>query len=164
MGDDEALSHLIGEIYDAALDPAKWPSALAKSAVFVGGQAAGLLSKNPVSQLGNAHFHVGVEAEYIKLYEEKYWKFDPLVPLFFYDVGEVTSRLDYVADAEFLEGRFHREWAKPQGWVDSASVILKNRPRISRSSASCAAKHRGWWTTRCADASASSSPTCGEPC
>jgi len=61
--DDEELSHLIGEIYDAALDPAKWPIALAKSALFVGGQAAGLLSKNPVSQLGSAHYHVGVDAD-----------------------------------------------------------------------------------------------------
>lgn len=36
----EIFSALIGEVYDAALDPGVWPAALAKIAAYVGGDAA----------------------------------------------------------------------------------------------------------------------------
>jgi len=162
--DDEELSHLIGEIYDAALDPAKWPIALAKSALFVGGQAAGLLSKNPVSQLGSAPLSRRCRRRFHQALRGKILEVRSVGALFFFDVGEVTSRLDYVADAEFLEGRFHREWAKPQGWVDSACVILEKSATNFAILSFLRSEAQGWRTTRCAGASASSSPTCGEPC
>jgi DNA-binding CsgD family transcriptional regulator/PAS domain-containing protein len=125
MRDDERLSQLIGDIHDAALDPGLWRAVLEKMARFAGGSAAGLLSKDSVSKIGNAHYHFGVEDRYIRLYRETYWKFDPLAPLLFFDVGEVTGRLDYLADEEFLESRFHKEWAEPQGWIDSANAVLQ---------------------------------------
>jgi hypothetical protein len=46
MGDDvrgddvQRLSLLVGDIYDAAIDPGVWPAALAGTAKFVGGPAA----------------------------------------------------------------------------------------------------------------------------
>jgi DNA-binding CsgD family transcriptional regulator len=118
------LSRLIGEIYDATLDPALWPGALRSVAHFAGGQAAGLLMKDPVSNMGHTHHQFGVEPHYLDLYRETYSRFDPLAPLFFCDIGEVSSRTDYLSDQEFFEGRFHHEWAKPQGWVDAANVVL----------------------------------------
>jgi DNA-binding CsgD family transcriptional regulator len=122
---EENLSCLIGEIYDAALNPATWPQVLSRAADFVGGQAAGLLAKDTVSKLANASYHVGVDPRYIELYEQTYWRYDPLSPLLFFGIGEVTSRLDYMSNEEFLESRFYREWAGPQGWIDSASVVLE---------------------------------------
>jgi hypothetical protein len=35
---DQDLSRLIGEIYDAALDPAQWSAALRNSRAFIGGE------------------------------------------------------------------------------------------------------------------------------
>ena len=101
MRETEIVSVLIGDIYDAALDSALWPPVLEKITVFVGGAAAGLLSKDSVSRIGNAHYRFGVEDRYIQIYREKYWQFDPLAPLVFFNVGEVTSRTDYIADEEF---------------------------------------------------------------
>ena len=40
----EEVSHLIGDIYDAALDPGLWVSTLEKSCNFLGGVAAALQS------------------------------------------------------------------------------------------------------------------------
>ena len=47
QNEDEALSSIISGIYDAALDPGRWCEVLAAIAGFVGGQAGGLLSKEP---------------------------------------------------------------------------------------------------------------------
>ena len=46
MKEDQGLTQLIGDIYDAALDSSRWTSVLAKIACYAGGQAAGLLSKD----------------------------------------------------------------------------------------------------------------------
>jgi DNA-binding CsgD family transcriptional regulator len=125
MREDERLSQLIGEIYDAALEPALWEEVLEKVARFAPGAAAGLLAKDSVSKIGNVYYHFGVDHHYIQLYRETYWRFDPLAPLLFFDVGDVTSRMDYLGDAEFLQSRFHKEWTQPQGFIDSANVVLE---------------------------------------
>jgi hypothetical protein len=66
MDDKATLSALIGDIYDAALDPALWTDVLVSITEFVGG----LLSKDSVSKLGNAFYHVGVDPHYIQIYAE----------------------------------------------------------------------------------------------
>ena len=96
MQRDEKLSALIGSIYDATLDPSLWLGVLASIANFVGGKAAGLLSKDSVSKIGNVHYNFGVDDHYVQLYLETYWRFDPLAPLVFYPVGQVTSIFDVV--------------------------------------------------------------------
>jgi DNA-binding CsgD family transcriptional regulator len=125
MSEANTFSRLIGDIYDATLDPVRWPRAMEDVAHFVGGQAAGLILKDSVSKTGETHHQFGVHSHYLQLYRETYSRFDPLAPLFFCDIGEVSSRTDYLSDREFFEGRFHAEWAKPQGWVDAANVVLE---------------------------------------
>jgi len=125
MDDKATLSPLIGDIYDAALDPALWTNVLASLTDFVGGQAGGLLSKDPVSKLGHAYYHVGVAPYYVQIYEETYVKFDPTSTLPFFDVEQVVSTPDLVPYDEFLQGRFFREWAEPQGIVDAAMAVLE---------------------------------------
>ena len=75
---DQGLTQLIGDIYDAALDASRWTSVLAKISVYVGGQAAGLLSKDAVSKSGSVHYQVGVDPYFVQLYSETYWKHDPV--------------------------------------------------------------------------------------
>ncbi len=132
MAEADAFSALVADIYDAVLDPQLWPGVLEQIARFVGGSAAGLLSKNAVSKAGDAHYHFGISDRYLRLYRETYWQFDPLVPLLFYDVGRVTKVSDYIPDSEFRDGRFYKEWVEPQGFVDSANVVLE------KSAATCA--------------------------
>jgi hypothetical protein len=52
MDDTDAVSSLIGDIYDAALDPALWPGVLAKITIFVGGLASALYSKDATVKSG----------------------------------------------------------------------------------------------------------------
>jgi DNA-binding CsgD family transcriptional regulator len=125
MGSEERLSALIGDIYDAALDPSQWEAVLTKSAEFVQGAGAALWGRS-INPASNPYYDVGVSPHYKKLYFEEYFKLDPLgVAYFFLDVGEVISSSDIVPHDEFVETRFYKEWARPQGFVDNVAVLLE---------------------------------------
>lgn len=126
MDEAEQLSALIGLLYDAALDPSQWPSALKETARFVGGSSATLFAKDASSKSGNIYFDDGgVDPAYIALYFDKYVKFDPATTgQYFAEIGEPVATNDVIPYSEFLESRFYREWAQPQGWVDFVSAVL----------------------------------------
>lgn len=125
MEEEQGLTQLIGGIYDAALGSSRWPDVLAQIASFVGGQAAGLLSKDTVSKYGNVYYQSGVDPYYVELYTDAYWKFDPVARLADCDIGHIVSVPDLMPYDEFRAGRFFREWAQPQGWIDAANAVLE---------------------------------------
>lgn len=125
MRDDERLTRLIGHIYDAALDDALWPDALARVGEFVGGRAGGIVSKHSISKASIPHYHFGVDHDYVQIYAETHSRFDPVSTLPFFDVGQIVSIPDLVPYEEFLEGRFFLEWMQPQGLVDAANSVLE---------------------------------------
>jgi hypothetical protein len=88
MDQAEQLSELIGEVYDAALDPSLWSDVLGKAGRFVGGPAAAIYSRSPTALTGNLYYESGTDPHYRALYFSKYIKFDP----------STTSR--YFADVE----------------------------------------------------------------
>jgi DNA-binding CsgD family transcriptional regulator len=132
MEQDQGLTQLIGEIYDAALDASRWTDVLAKIARYVDGQAAGLLTKDGVSKSGTVYYQVGVDPHFVRAYSETYWKFDPVASLPDYDLEQIVSVPDLIPYEEFTAGRFYREWAQPQGWIDAANAVLE------KSTSSCA--------------------------
>ena len=123
---EEQLSALIGDIYDAALDPALWPAALRGAASFVGGMAGSLYTKDATSKSGYIHYDDGVlERRYIDLYFEKFVKFDPTTTRhFFTAVEQAVSTADIMLYDEFAKTRFYQEWARPQHLVDHLSAVL----------------------------------------
>ncbi len=118
------LDQVVEHIYDAALDSARWPDTVALIAAFAGAQAGGLGLRDSVQKNINVYYDVGFEPEGIQAYLETYSKFDPLAssPL---DHGRVASVADLVPFDDYLDGRFYREWAKPQGWLDSANAVIE---------------------------------------
>src|SRR5262245_44427168 len=125
MSEAKQLQSLIGDIYDAALDRSLWLDVLSKATQFVGGQGAGLISRDAVSKSADIHYAVGVAPHYVQLYADTYARLDPTaMTLFFCEVGQVACNVDLVAHDDFLKSRFYREWARPQGWVDSAQTVL----------------------------------------
>jgi DNA-binding CsgD family transcriptional regulator len=122
----EDLSALIGDIYDAALDPGLWVSVLEKTSHFVGGCAASLHSKDAIAKSAHLYYDYGIEAPYRHLYFSKYVKYDPgTMAQFFADVGQTVATEDIMPYDEFLETRFYQEWAQPQGLVDCANTVLE---------------------------------------
>ena len=126
MDETERLSALIGDIYDAALDPTLWFRVLEKAGRFVGGSAASLFARDSVYKTGNSYYAFGVDPHYEKLYFEKYIKFDPLNAVYLtLAVGDVISNSNIIPHAEFVETRFYKEWAQPQGWTDNVITCLE---------------------------------------
>lgn len=129
IDESERLSALIGDIYDAALDPSLWPRLLKKCSGFVGGYAGALFAKDAASRTGDVVYYAGIDPQYERLYFEKIIKVDPLT------VGHVLAEVEVpiaVADImdydEFLETRAYQEWGKPQGIVDILNVALDKTP------------------------------------
>jgi DNA-binding CsgD family transcriptional regulator/PAS domain-containing protein len=123
--DDQTLSDLIGDVYDAALDQRLWPDVLDRAADFVGGVGATLFSKDAAAQLGDIHYAVGIEQRYKQLYLDKYVTLDPTTTgQFFAEVEEPVATADLIPYEQFTETRFYQEWVRPQGLVDFVTAIL----------------------------------------
>jgi DNA-binding CsgD family transcriptional regulator len=121
----EQLSVLIGDIYDAVLDPAQRIDVIDKIASFAGGHSGGLLSKHCLSNSENLYCYIGADPDSLRAYSESYPKLDPTADAPTFGVEQVVSTADLVPYEEFRRGRFYKEWARPHGWVDVASVVIE---------------------------------------
>ncbi len=131
MSTYEKLPELMGDIYDAALDSALWAAAIAKITDFVGGQAGGLISTDPVNKLGSFPYNCGMDPDYLRLYAERYSRSGPLLASL-PPPGKIASISDLVTYDDYRRGQFYHEWARPQGWADAAYAVLE------KSSPNCA--------------------------
>ena len=120
------LWQLIGDVYDAAIDPGAWPDVLGNAARFVGGSSGALYWKDAASKTGGVHHDDGrMDPSYRQLYFEKYVKFDPAtIAHVFAGIDEPVTRADFATHEEFCDTRIHREWARPQGIVDAANTVI----------------------------------------
>jgi DNA-binding CsgD family transcriptional regulator len=117
------ITDIIEDVYDAALEPARWHDVVAGVNEFVGGRACGIISKDSISKSGVTHYYYGVDPHFIQLYSETHSKFDPLATLPRF--GQVVNIPDLVSFDEYRRGRFYQEWLQPQGCVDVANVVLE---------------------------------------
>ena len=126
MDQSELLSGLIGDIYDAALDPSLWTDVVGKAGQFVGGLGATLFSKDAVNRSGNVYYESGgISDAFRRLYFDKYAKLDPATTCqFFAELEQPIATADLMPYEEFLETRFYKEWARPQGLVDFVTALL----------------------------------------
>src|SRR6185437_4858494 len=124
--DPIVLSAVIAEIYDAAVDPAKWTRALGAACKLVGGAQASLFWQGvPADQVGGLHFY-NDDPHYTELFLKKLAPLNPAFPAaLFQEVGKVHTFHDLVPLTESQETVFHQEWVAPQGFVDSLTVLLE---------------------------------------
>ncbi len=127
MDETVRLSTVIGNLYDAALDPALWSVVLGEARDFVGGSAAAIFAKDAAAtKLTIFHHDGGIDPHYTQLYYDRYMALDPSnTAHFFATVESPISTGDYIDQAEFRQTRFYREWAEPQGLVDFITVALE---------------------------------------
>ena len=122
MREAEELSQVIGDIYDASLDPALWPSAIESICGYVGAASASLHSQDSISRATDALFWWGdasSASHYFKTYLEKYGKINPIFPgVIFFDVERPVAVSDVISCEEFVRTRFFREWLAPQSLTD----------------------------------------------
>ena len=133
MSDMEQFSTLVGDIYDASLDPALWPGVFEKACGFIGGSSASLISQDTIRRQANLYFTWGVEPSYVQLYFDKYCKLNPIFPtVIFFGVEETHWVPDVLPRDEFCQTRFFKEFLLPQGYMDG---LFSN---LDKSATSCA--------------------------
>lgn len=129
----EELSRLIGTIYDCALSPQLWSSALAQICAQYE-SAAGTLAVVDL-QSGREHTLVnhGISEHFDRLYKEKYHCVDLFIhPLLARAVCEPVLSSELVDDEELLASRIYREWAAPQGFRDTLmTVFTRHHARLA---------------------------------
>jgi PAS domain-containing protein len=124
---DEAvlLSTLIGDIYDAALDPAMWESVVQKTCAHLQCAAGGLGSLDVLRNL-NLDVKWGYDPAHIQAYVDRYIKIMPLfTSLSSVPVGEVITTSDLMPYEEYRATTFYREWAEPQGYIDAIAAMFE---------------------------------------
>lgn len=120
------LSAVIGDIYDAAIDPTLWNQALGNICAFVGGSSAALLWHDSALERSEAVHLYNFDPYYLRLYFEKYLPLNPMFPAAsFVDEGVVVADEDIMPRAELNKTRFYKEWIKPQGTLAALSVNLE---------------------------------------
>lgn len=126
MDEAQQVSNLIGHIYDTALDPELWPEALEQACDFVPGWSAGLFYQDNRIQSGNAYFTWNIPENYIQSYFDQYLLLSPFTPTaLFFEIGSTHSNIDIIPHDEFRRTRFFREWAQPQGLLDTLFCNLE---------------------------------------
>jgi len=122
MREAEQLSQVIGDIYDASLDPALWPNAIESICGYIGAASASLHSQDSISRATDALFWWGDASSaphYFKIYLEQYGKINPIFPgVIFFDVEQPVTVPDVISCEEFVQTRFFREWLAPQSLMD----------------------------------------------
>lgn len=122
MREAEELSRVIGEVYDASLDPALWPHAIESICGYVGAASASLHSQDSVTRATDALFWWGrasTAPHYFKIYLEKYGKINPIFPgVVFFDLELTVAVPDVISCEEFVRTRFFQEWLAPQSLTD----------------------------------------------
>jgi DNA-binding CsgD family transcriptional regulator len=122
MNEAEEVSRVIGDIYDASLDPGLWPTAIESICGYVGAASASLHSQDCVTRATDVHFWWGREASaphFFKLYVEKYGRINPVFPgIIFFEIEHPVAVPDILSCEEFVQTRFFREWLLPQSLMD----------------------------------------------
>jgi DNA-binding CsgD family transcriptional regulator len=120
---------LVGSIYDTVLDRTLWPEVLSRLSLFIPGAASAVFWEDGASNQGDVYFYDGgIPHHYKDLYFSKYVGLNPItIPRLFMNtkVDDPIATSDLVPYDEFLQTRFYREWAEPQGLVDFVSVTLE---------------------------------------
>jgi len=133
VNEAEEISRLIGDIYDASLDPALWPVAFEKANRYIGSSAVALTSRDLVTKKSGLYFSFGHDPAFMQRYLEQYGNINPLFPTaYFFDIEKTLVVPDCLPLAEFCRTRFAVEWVLPQGFVDTMLANLEKSP------ASCA--------------------------
>ena len=127
----QQFSELIGELYDAALEPKLWPSTLQSMSVIFKAAFAGFgWEDTRVMAVGGSYGNRMLEGEdsarYKATYKETLVYSNPMrVPvLLTQEVDDVFTPGMLVPIDEYHASRYYREYVKPMGWGDGLSAIL----------------------------------------
>jgi DNA-binding CsgD family transcriptional regulator/PAS domain-containing protein len=120
------LSHVIGNIYDAAISEDNWPEALASIAGFVSGSFVNVFWQDATRRAAQAFHTWGIEKPFLDAYFATYIRINPLFPsMLFFEEERIITEADVMPLDQFFATRFYKEWVAPQGLKDSMASVLE---------------------------------------
>jgi DNA-binding CsgD family transcriptional regulator/PAS domain-containing protein len=121
----DTLPDLIGDLYEASLEPVLWPSLMARIAAAGGGNGAMLFTAVPQTHR-LALSAIGIDPAVAHTYTDHFGSIDPLVPAFLSAApGTVLSDRAVLPKAEMQRTTIYAEWAAPNGIREAAGVLLQ---------------------------------------
>ena len=124
------LSHLIGRLYAAILEPLAWQEALADVCLMLNAKAASVHTFNPMEGKIGLYVEHGCDPAYTRSLFSTYAAMTPTgASIFLAEVGEPTGVFDFIDEEEFRASRFYQEWCLPQGYFDMLGALISKQPR-----------------------------------
>lgn len=114
MSSDSELLRLIASIYDAAVEPGRWPDALERTAGLLGALHAHLWEGDASQRLRSVGW-AGAEPAFVRAYEEHYVRTDPFALARTWPSGTILTDAMMTPRTTLERGDFFQEWARPQG-------------------------------------------------
>src|SRR5262249_50941744 len=126
MDEIEQLSRLIGEVYDASLDPDRWEDVLGQTAGFLNTATAMLGSFDAVQHSVNMTKTWGYDPDHLRVFRQRFIHINPTLYIaWLTNVGDVVSVGELIPYGEFQQTAMYREWAAQKGYFDAAQVALE---------------------------------------
>jgi DNA-binding CsgD family transcriptional regulator len=126
MDEAEEMSELIGDIYDASLDPDRWDRVLERSTRFLKTATASIGSFDSLNRHLTFSKAWGYDPYYFQLFLDRYAKTNPVnSSAWMVQAGEVIAIGDMVPYEEYAASAIFREWGKPQGYIDGYQATLE---------------------------------------
>ena len=131
--DPDELSSVIGTIYDCAVDPQYWPTAIKSIAQLIDGDHGLILMIDTISNEPRLYVDWNVDPEVMRLYREEYHDGNPLNEGFArFGVDEPYNITAVIDPDEWMKTRVYTEFGEPRGWLDNVGVsILKTASRLA---------------------------------
>lgn len=124
------LHEIIGLIYDAALDPERWPIFMQKLSESFGGNSV-FFAQDATAPAANLYQTAGFEEAPLRSYVEHYAGTNVWTPhLAKLRSGAVASGDDLVPRAVFEKTEFFNDWLKPQGLAYGIGGIVANERNL----------------------------------
>lgn len=132
MLDQAELLEVIGELYDCAIEPSRWPQALGRMANSIGCSAASVTLVDPSQRDPAAIARIiavhGTTPEQMRILEQSQAVNPLLSSGWFEPIDEPFCGIDYVGREAYFATRFYREFIAPMGFIDAALTILAKSP------------------------------------
>jgi DNA-binding CsgD family transcriptional regulator/PAS domain-containing protein len=127
---NEALSSIIGDIYDCVMDPAGWPAVLTRITTLMDAAYTTISLANAVTHQGRMAAHSPWDPEQLRVLNEDYGVqgIPGLLGLVMGDVDTPWATLTSMPEDEFQQSPFYQNWVRPQGLRDACIVKFVHTP------------------------------------
>lgn len=126
MGPEAVLSELIGQIYEAAIEPAKWEAFLKRAAELFGSHTANIHFQD-TSSLAVASV-LNMDPVFMDAYRDHFGAMNPFMKRT--DVqqeGRAYVRRELIDTESLVRTEFYNDWARPQGFHDFVCGTMVRR-------------------------------------